>query len=348
MSSFWSSRLVDCVRNGQRTAMTMVAAFVVSMSGSSTQATSWTTSPNKTRMDHENEMWNTMAEDNDQDNSNSDDGEIWQGQVLKRQLYTPKYPYPLWDYDWDGRMTPETTLEAQRESEEEPIVGTTRHLILIRHGQYHEHPKSDQEKTLTPLGRMQAELTGRRLAELTRKTLGGGDACPIKTLYCSDMTRAKETAAIIAKHLGDHVQMAMPDPNLNEALPAPIIPVRPDIDAEAEIDANRKRIEDAFQHYIHRASGEKASTANSKQENQQEERHEFEILVCHGNIIRYFFCRALQIPPEAWLRLSVFNCSLTYLVIKPNGYVSCRMLGDIGHLGYPHSTFSMHHGFVWS
>jgi serine/threonine-protein phosphatase PGAM5 len=80
---------------------------------------------------------------------------------------------------------------------------------------------------------------------------------------------------------------------------------------------------------------------------QSHPQHEFEIIVCHANVIRYFLCRALQIPPEAWLRLCTFNCSLNYLVIRSTGSVSCRMIGDIGHLGYDHSTFSMHHGFNW-
>lgn len=79
----------------------------------------------------------------------------------------------------------------------------------------------------------------------------------------------------------------------------------------------------------------------------EREKHEFEIIIGHANVIRYFFCRALQLPPEAWLRLCIFNCSLTYFTIRPTGTVSCRMLGDIGHLGYDHSTFSMHHGFNW-
>jgi len=75
--------------------------------------------------------------------------------------------------------------------------------------------------------------------------------------------------------------------------------------------------------------------------------HEFEIIVCHANVIRYFFCRALQLPPEAWLRLCTFNCSLTYFTIRPTGTVSCRMLGDIGHLPHDLCTFSMHTGFNW-
>ena len=35
-----------------------------------------------------------------------------------------------------------------------------------------------------------------------------------------------------------------------------------------------------------------------------EREHEYQIIVSHANIIRYFVCRALQIPLEAWLRLS--------------------------------------------
>lgn len=124
---------------------------------------------------------------------------------------------------------------------------------------------------------------------------------------------------------------------LNEALPAPIIPVRPEIEnADTEIDENASRIEAAFHKYMYRAPPQK------------EEEHEFIIIVGHGNVIRYMFCRALQLPPEAWLRMSIFNCSMTYLMVKPNGYCVCRMLGDIGHLGYEHTTFSSGHGFVWS
>jgi len=57
--------------------------------------------------------------------------------------------------------------------------------------------------------------------------------------------------------------------------------------------------------------------------------------------------RALQMPPEAWLRLSIFNCSITYIMILPNGYVAARMLGDIGHMSYDDITFSDKHGFNW-
>ena len=90
-----------------------------------------------------------------------------------------------------------------------------------------------------------------------------------------------------------------------------------------------------------------ATEAAESEEPRPKVKHEFEIIVCHANVIRYFFCRALQLPPEAWLRLCTFNCSLTYLTVRPTGTVSCRMLGDIGHLPYGMSTFSMHPGFNW-
>jgi serine/threonine-protein phosphatase PGAM5 len=115
-----------------------------------------------------------------------------------------------------------------------------------------------------------------------------------------------------------------------------MIPIRPDIKgAEEEIDANHDRVERAFRKYIYRST------------NEEDNEDEFEIIVCHGNVIRYFFCRALQLPPEAWLRMSIFNCSVTYLMVRPTGTVSARMLGDIGHLNYDESTFSGYHGLKW-
>lgn len=42
--------------------------------------------------------------------------------------------------------------------------------------------------------------------------------------------------------------------------------------------------------------------------------------------------RALQFPPEGWLRLSLNNGSITWLTIRPNGRVSLRTFGDSGHM----------------
>lgn len=110
------------------------------------------------------------------------------------------------------------------------------------------------------------------------------------------------------------------------------------------MDENHPRIEQAFQKYFYRAEPPEEPQEG---EDPPKERHEFEIYVCHANVIRYFVMRALQLPPEAWLRFCPFNCSMTYLTIRPTGSVSCRMLGDTGHLSYNASTFSKHHGYNW-
>jgi serine/threonine-protein phosphatase PGAM5 len=174
------------------------------------------------------------------------------------------------------------------------------------------------------------------------------------------MVRAKETAALIAKQFQEEKMTPQkPDPLLNEALPAPMIPIRPDIPgATEEIDLNHDRIEEAFQKYFYRDDKDDDSNVIKKafqkyfyrddgESNANIDNDEFEIIVCHGNVIRYFFCRALQLPPEAWLRMQTLNCSITYIVIRPNGMVSARMMGDIGHLDYDESTFSGKFGFKW-
>lgn len=68
----------------------------------------------------------------------------------------------------------------------------TRHIFLIRHSQYHTEASLAKDRTLTPLGREQAELTGLRLASLGLK---------FNKIVHSSMTRAVETTDIISKHL---------------------------------------------------------------------------------------------------------------------------------------------------
>jgi serine/threonine-protein phosphatase PGAM5 len=50
--------------------------------------------------------------------------------------------------------------------------------------------------------------------------------------------------------------------------------------------------------------------------------------------------RTLQLPPEAWLRSSVYNASITVLEIRANGDVSLRGMGDVGHLPVEKITYN--------
>ena len=336
--------------------------------------------------------------------TSSSDDRLFYGQCLERQVYKPQLPYPAWHYNWDGREPTQTTkVSSDEESnnhkdddrlppQSTPTVGKTRHILLIRHGQYVEQASNDEHRVLTPLGRRQAQYTGQRLARMlashahhmrphgdavadTAETTGvhhqyypnetdqWAGPCRIRAIHTSTMTRARETAAIIGQHVQQSEQehyhrqtvvVTEPDPLLSEGLPAPIIPPRPDVGPvlalAQQIDNHHDRLEAAFQKYIHRADHASTVGRESPPPPQLEDSsgvHEFEVIVGHANVIRYFFCRALQLPPEAWLRLSLFNCSVTYLMVQPNGYVTARLLGDTGHIPYEETTFSGAYGYNW-
>ena len=107
------------------------------------------------------------------------------------------------------------------------------------------------------------------------------------------------------------------DPLLSEGAPYPPEPptsFRP----EHKWFADGARIEAAFRKYFHRAEPE-------------QEKDSYEVIICHANVIRYFVCRAMQIPPEAWLRMSLKHASLTFVSIRPSGKVSVRGVGEAGH-----------------
>eukprot|EP00116_Pleurobrachia_bachei_P012719 sb/3472981/ len=94
-----------------------------------------------------------------------------------------------------------------------------------------------------------------------------------------------------------------------------------------EFNQDGARIEAAFKKYVHRAHP-----------SQKEDSHE--VIVCHGNVIRYIVCRALQFDPEGWLRMSLANCSVTHITIRPNGNVGLRGLGEKGHLTPDKMTYN--------
>lgn len=270
----------------------------------------------------------------------------------KRQLWQPKVEYPLWDNNWDN-LHPKPTGDDHEDHKQMRHIrkeGVTRHIILIRHGQYDEREKDDSKRLLTDLGRKQADLTGKRLREMMEGVNKEFGPCKIKVLRVSNLARARETADIIASHLPG-VEYAEPDPDLNEGRPCHNIPGGKASESTIEkTEEQHARIEAAFRKLFYRAPPPPMQdSGESTEENKKGDdcKHEFEIVVCHANVIRYFLCRALQLPPEAWLRLCTFNCSLTYLTIRSTGTVSCRMLGDIGHLPYGMSTFSMHTGYNW-
>ncbi|XP_057686883.1 serine/threonine-protein phosphatase PGAM5, mitochondrial isoform X1 [Corythoichthys intestinalis] len=230
---------------------------------------------------------------------------------------TPLPTGHAWDANWDKRdpstlsngKKKESTTEDPSSEQDNGKPKATRNILLIRHSQYNLSGSSDKERILTPLGREQAELTGHRLSALGLK---------YDVLIHSSMARATETAHIISKHLPG-VELLSCD-LLREGAPIePVPPVthwKPDA---VQYHEDGARIEAAFRRYIHRAEPKQKEDS-------------YEIIVCHANVIRYFVCRALQFPPEGWLRMGLNNGSITWLTIRPSGRVALRTLGDAGFM----------------
>ncbi|KAM3611668.1 uncharacterized protein V6R79_022265 [Siganus canaliculatus] len=230
--------------------------------------------------------------------------------------HTPVPGGHSWDFNWDKRdpstltngKKKETSTEDPSSEQDGAKPKATRNILLIRHSQYNLSGNSDKERILTPLGREQAELTGKRLAALGLK---------YDVLIHSSMTRATETANIISKHLPG-VELLSCD-LLREGAPIEPVPPVTHWKPDAVYHVDGARIEAAFRRYIHRADPKQKEDS-------------YEIIVCHANVIRYFVCRALQFPPEGWLRMGLNNGSITWLTIRPSGRVALRALGDAGFM----------------
>jgi len=238
------------------------------------------------------------------------------------------------DFRWKGVENTGNALEGEMMTSK---TRGSRHVFLIRHGQYFSKERSDRQKRLTRLGREQLVLTGQRLREV---------GFEYDAIVSSTMTRAKESAKIIVDQLrgSDHSKNKSSSTNsssspgeLAEERDSPTLPLSVDALLEegaplppdppldfwqpnaAQFRADGPRIERAFQKYF-----------NKPAEEQEKDSHE--IIVCHANVIRYCVCRALQVPPQAWLRMWLNHGSITWLTIRPEGRIVLRALGASGYM----------------
>jgi serine/threonine-protein phosphatase PGAM5 len=57
-----------------------------------------------------------------------------------------------------------------------------------------------------------------------------------------------------------------------------------------------------------------------------------DVLVCHGNVIRYFVMKALGVNTKAFLGMSVAHASLTVIRVRADGSMTVLAVGDVGHI----------------
>ena len=139
------------------------------------------------------------------------------------------------DHNWDGKASSTT-----RPKESTADLPSMRHMILIPHGQDDNQDELDEEDEhneddddddreayvdtiyLTKQGRLQAEQTGKRLAQVLLLSSSSSSSSWSNSakrrsvsIWVSDKIRAKETAEIIAKFLPG-AKITAADPMMNE------------------------------------------------------------------------------------------------------------------------------------
>jgi len=189
------------------------------------------------------------------------------------------------------------------------------YVYLVRHGIYDADPTAVNDSVangLNALGHEQAKLIGERLAAL-----------PIQwdRLVSSGLLRAVQTAddMCVAMKLGPGR-----DATLNECTPTSndagvMAGVTP---ADAAACDSLRVVQ--WQRYFKPTP----------------ERDTHDVLVCHGNIIRWTYLRALGADPKNWENLRIANASLTIIAVRPDGSTRPTMYSDAAHIPAAKQTWS--------
>ncbi len=183
-------------------------------------------------------------------------------------------------------------------------------MYLVRHGHYHGERGTAKYGKLTALGGRQAKRVGRRLASVD-----------FHVMHHSDMLRAVETAEIIAAER----DVAMPIRSsklLREGVPIAPCPWLPNF-TRSMARQDRARMDAAYDRYF-----------KPLRSGQREE-----LLVAHGNIIRYFISRAMGDSVSKWARVPLMQGSLTVMTVAMSGRAMLMSFNDVGHLPAKMQTF---------
>lgn len=187
----------------------------------------------------------------------------------------------------------------------------TRFLHLICHSDYVDDMDNPDYGNLSANGRRQAELTARALRHRRIRLL----------MHC---TTAQSVQMVQVMRPYFPTATLKPAPELWEHLPAaPLVPLgKADmtiLEMLTELTQLQTALEPIIQEYLTPARGE--------------DRHE--MLIGHNNGIRYFVCRALDLPLDNMLRFQVQPGSMTRIVIEPDGQgakIGLAALNSVSHL----------------
>lgn len=208
-----------------------------------------------------------------------------------------------------------------------------RQIVLVRHGQYHANQSHPLYGHLTRLGQVQSEHAAIALRDH-----------PPDLLESSALPRAVETADILAEVMSEVPRHRSRD--LNECFPCvPRTHYRQIPELAAWTDEHlraatvldpalggwiQRRFHEVTDIPIELARAEAALRRLCRPWRRRSVRRE--VVVCHGNLIRYIACRAMGIPGDHWLGLTIHNAGLTRLLVDRDGAWSLVSFNEVGHL----------------
>ena len=182
-----------------------------------------------------------------------------------------------------------------------------RDIVLVRHGHYVADPGADEKlgPGLSPIGVAQARLAGARLHALPTR---------FDALHVSPMQRARDTAATIGADLSGQSFGVLAD--LEECTPPTRRAEVMEKEKPESLASCKAQLDRLFEARFRPADGAPRT----------------ELMVCHGNVIRYLVTRALGVDTTAWLEMSVGHASLTRIRVEADGRYKVIAIGDVGHL----------------
>lgn len=201
------------------------------------------------------------------------------------------------------------TASAVLPTQDEPV----RTLVLIRHGEYVHGDESVDEGHLDTLGKQQSRMVAARL-----------DGWPIEfdSIQASTLNRARETGEIIAQWFPD-LELTLHDDIRECTMATRRQDIMEDLEP-GEAEECETTLEGAFDRiFVPATKG----------------RDEFDIVVCHGNIIRWVATKVLEVDPLAWLQMSVANCSITVVQVRTDGSMKLISFADSGHIPYEMTSY---------
>ena len=188
-------------------------------------------------------------------------------------------------------------------------------VYLVRHGIYDRDTTATDDRVgngLNALGHEQARLVGARLAALGIK---------FDRLISSELLRAKQTA----DDMDTLMKMAPTrDGSLNECTPPSVNATLMASEKPADLAACDSTLAAAFQRYF---------VATPQHDS-------YDVLVCHGNVIRWTLMKALGTDTKLWSNQDIGNCSLSIIAVRPDGSVRLVSYSDVGHMPLDKQTWS--------